>query len=111
VGPPHRLAVYGSLAPGEVNHDQLQGLEGRWFEGTVRGTLVEIGWGAALGFPAIVLDGDGDMVSVRVFESADLPAHWERLDGFEGPGYHRSVTTVDTAEGEIEANIYVLAPD
>ncbi|MDJ0498248.1 MAG: gamma-glutamylcyclotransferase [Acidimicrobiia bacterium] len=104
-----RLAVYGSLAPGRPNHDQLAGLEGRWIEGTVRGELREEGWGAELGFPALVLDPAGSAISVRLFESPDLPAHWARLDAFEGSGYRRVATAVCTAEGELPASIYVLA--
>jgi hypothetical protein len=42
----HRLTTYGSLAPGRPNHHQLDGLEGRWSRGHVRGTLVDAGWGA-----------------------------------------------------------------
>jgi len=37
----HRLATYGTLAPGRPNHHQLDGLTGRWLEGHVNGTLVE----------------------------------------------------------------------
>ena len=44
----HRLATYGTLAPGRVNHHQLDGLEGQWLQGHVRGTLVASGWGADL---------------------------------------------------------------
>jgi gamma-glutamylcyclotransferase (GGCT)/AIG2-like uncharacterized protein YtfP len=104
----HRLATYGTLAPGRLNDHQLGGLEGRWLEGYVQARLVEAGWGASLGFPAMVLDPDGPAVHVDVFESADLPAHWSRLDDFEGPGYRRVVTTVHTPAGEIDACIYVL---
>jgi gamma-glutamylcyclotransferase (GGCT)/AIG2-like uncharacterized protein YtfP len=104
----HRLATYGTLAPGRLNDHQLGGLEGRWLEGYVQARLVEAGWGASLGFPAMVLDPDGPAVHVDVFESADLPAHWSRLDDFEGPGYQRVVTTVHTPAGEIDACIYVL---
>jgi gamma-glutamylcyclotransferase (GGCT)/AIG2-like uncharacterized protein YtfP len=104
----HRLATYGSLAPGRPNHHQLDGLEGRWSRGHIRGTLVDAGWGAGLGYPALVLDPDGSAVEVDVFESASLPAHWSRLDEFEGPGYARVATTVSTASGHIDAFIYVL---
>ena len=104
----HRLATYGTLAPGRPNHHQLDGLDGRWLEGQVYGTLVEEGWGASLGYPALVLDPSGPAIDVRVFESADLQAHWSRLDDFEGPGYRRVVTTVRTPAGEIDASIYVL---
>ena len=42
-------------------------------------------------------------------ESPDLPEHWTRLDEFEGSGYRRTVTTVNTTGGEVLASIYVLA--
>src|SRR5215210_786363 len=104
----HRLATYGSLAPGRPNHHQLDSLEGRWSEGHVYGTLVDAGWGASLGYPALILDPDGSAVDVRVFESVDLPAHWSRLDEFEGPRYQRVVTAVRTTAGDLMASIYIL---
>jgi gamma-glutamylcyclotransferase (GGCT)/AIG2-like uncharacterized protein YtfP len=107
-GAEHRLVAYGTLAPGRPNHRQLDGLVGRWMEGHVNGSLVEAGWGATFGYPALVLDAAGPAVAAQVFESADLPAHWPRLDEFEGPGYERVVTTVHTEAGDIDASIYVL---
>ena len=104
-----RFAVYGTLAPGRANHHQLSGLSGRWIEGTVRGQLLQEGWGAEFGCPGIVLDLDGPTVGVQLFESSDLPDHWTRLDEFEGSGYRRTVTAVSTAEGDLSASIYVLA--
>lgn len=104
-----RFATYGTLAPGRVNHGQLAPLKGRWREGHVTGRLVDAGWGAALGFPGLVLDPQGSPVAVQLFESPDLPEHWARLDAFEGPGYRRVVVPVDTAEGVLEAWIYVIA--
>jgi gamma-glutamylcyclotransferase (GGCT)/AIG2-like uncharacterized protein YtfP len=104
----HRLATYGSLAPGRPNHHQLDGLDGRWSRGHVHGTLVDAGWGAGLGYPALVLDPDGAAVEVHVFESVDLQGHWSRLDDFEGPGYRRIATTVSTTSGQLDAFIYVL---
>jgi gamma-glutamylcyclotransferase (GGCT)/AIG2-like uncharacterized protein YtfP len=105
----HRLATYGSLAPGRPDHHHVAALRGRWFPGEVRGRLVEAGWGASLGYPAMVLDPDGPVIDVQVLESADLPAHWSRLDDFEGPGYERVLTTVRTAVGEVEAYLYVVS--
>lgn len=107
-GPGRRLAVYGTLAPGQPNHHQLSGLAGQWIEGTVRGHLHPEGWGAALGYPGIVLDIDGPTVDVQLFDSTDLQDHWTRLDEFEGSGYRRTVTTVSTAGGELRTSIYVL---
>ncbi len=105
-----RLAVYGTLGPGRSNHDQLSALSGAWSSGSVRGDLYQEGWGAAQGYPGLVLNPDGEAVAVRLFLSADLPDHWSRLDAFEGEGYERVLTRVATAEGEVEAYIYVLAP-
>ena len=104
-----RFAPYGTLAPGRVNHHQLAGLKGRWQQGTVRGRLVDAGWGAALGYPGLVLDPLGRVVEVHLFESLKLPDHWSRLDAFEGTGYRRVVTQVRTADGELNAWIYVIA--
>ncbi|ONG44473.1 gamma-glutamylcyclotransferase [Pseudoroseomonas deserti] len=105
----HRLATYGTLAPGRVNHHELDGLAGQWRQGVVRGWLVAEGWGAALGYPALVPDPAGGAVAVHLFESADLPAHWPRLDDFEGEGYRRVEVPVETAEGTLPAWIYVAA--
>ena len=108
-GPEVRLATYGTLAPGRPNHGQLSHLPGRWLAGSVRGTLVDAGWGAKLGYPALSLDAHGSPIDVDVFESPVLPAHWHRLDAFEGPGYRRVAVDVATAEGVLPASIYVLA--
>jgi gamma-glutamylcyclotransferase (GGCT)/AIG2-like uncharacterized protein YtfP len=77
----------------------------------VNGKLFSSGWGAALGFPGLILDPRGPSVDVHVFESMALPEHWARLDEFEGSGYRRVVTTVNTEEGERSAWIYVLAEE
>jgi gamma-glutamylcyclotransferase (GGCT)/AIG2-like uncharacterized protein YtfP len=104
-----RLATYGTLSPGQMNHHHLSALEGRWQRGTINGWLTEGGWGSALGFPGLVLDPTGPTVEVHLFESEELPEHWSRLDEFEGSGYRRVVTQVCTGEGEIPAYIYVLS--
>ena len=108
-GPEMRLATYGTLAPGRPNHGQLGDLPGRWLAGRVRGSLVDAGWGAELGYPALRLDPDGSLIDVDVFESPALPGQWDRLDAFEGPGYRRVAVDVATAEGVLPASIYVLA--
>ena len=105
----HRLAVYGTLAPGQPNHGVLASLDGRWIEGRVRGRLVESGWGAALGYPGLVLDEAGDVVRVWVLESVDLPTEWSRLDDFEGPGYERIEVIVDAGSADLPAYIYVAS--
>ncbi|MEM7176954.1 MAG: gamma-glutamylcyclotransferase [Pseudomonadota bacterium] len=108
-GADRRLATYGTLVPGQVNAHQLDGLSGRWLVGSVRGHLVEEGWGAAHGCPGIRIDRAGEEVAVHVFESPDLPLHWVRLDAFEGESYRRVSVMVETAEGTLAASIYEIA--
>lgn len=105
----HRLATYGTLAPGRPNHHQLAALRGEWSLGKVRGTLVANGWGAALGYPALILAEDGDEVEVHLFTSPDLPEHWDRLDAFEGSEYRRTEVEVETPEGARKAWMYLDA--
>ncbi len=75
----------------------------------MRGSLVQAGWGAKFGYPGLILDANGPLVEVDVFESSALPEHWHRLDAFEGPGYRRVDIEVSTADGVLPASIYVLA--
>ena len=75
----------------------------------MRGRLVGAGWGASLGYPGLILDPSGPLVQVDLFESPDLPAHWSRLDHFEGTGYRRVLTWVRTKDGDFDAWIYVVA--
>jgi gamma-glutamylcyclotransferase (GGCT)/AIG2-like uncharacterized protein YtfP len=107
-GPEIRLATYGTLAPARQNHRHLSDLPGRWLVGHVRGSLVEAGWGAKVGYPGLVLDPNGTPIEVFLLESRALTHHWQRLDAFEGPGYRRVTTDVLTDEGVLPASIYVL---
>ena len=104
-----RLFVYGTLAPGCPNEHVLAGVPGRWEPATVKGTLLQEGWGAAVGYPGIVLDEPGGDVHGFIFSSAELSAHWARLDEFEGDGYERVVTTAELEDGTVvRTHIYAL---
>jgi gamma-glutamylcyclotransferase (GGCT)/AIG2-like uncharacterized protein YtfP len=105
----HRLATYGSLAPGKLNNNQLDGLAGFWRSGKIFGRLVDAGWGSDLGFPGLVLDDQAYAIPVSVFESSDLPQHWQRLDTFEGEGYRRAPVSVTIDGEQVEAYVYTLA--
>jgi len=106
------LFVYGSLAPGRDNAHVLADVPGQWRPATVTGTLHAQGWGAALGFPGLVLDPHAGQVRGLVFTSDELPAHWERLDDFEGDGYLRVITSAQLDDGSrVQAHVYCLAPD
>jgi gamma-glutamylcyclotransferase (GGCT)/AIG2-like uncharacterized protein YtfP len=105
----HRLFVYGTLAPGRPNEHVLAEVPGTWEPASVAGHLYERGWGAASGFPGIVLDERAEPVEGLLFSSDDLDAHWDRLDAFEGEGYARALTTVRLPDGQtVKAFIYVL---
>jgi gamma-glutamylcyclotransferase (GGCT)/AIG2-like uncharacterized protein YtfP len=105
----HRLATYGTLAPAQPNHHQLSTLPGIWRKGHVFGHLVQRGWAAAIGYPALVPASDGQQVAVHLFESPELPDHWARLDAFEGAQYRRAAILVQTPTGPLEAWIYLDA--
>lgn len=104
-----RLAVYGTLAPGQCNHHIIAPLRGSWTAGSVRGILHNPEWATVGGFPSFTHDPDGAPVPVQMLESDDLPGHWERLDHFEGSGYRRIVVPVETANGTVTANIYATS--
>ena len=75
----------------------------------MHGSLVEEGWGAELGYTALIPDPDGRRIDVFVFESPALVDHWQRLDAFDGSGYRRVAVDIFTHEGVLTASIYVLA--
>ncbi len=104
-----RLFVYGTLAPGRPNEHVLHGIDGRWEIATVVGTLLQEGWGAAMGFPGIILSEQGRTVEGFLFSSDQLVDHWKRLDEFEGEGYERVLTTAKRKDNtEVEAFLYAL---
>lgn len=104
-----RLAVYGSLAPGEENHHVVADLRGHWVQGSVRGELHDRGWGAGIGFPAMTWIPESEArIAVQILCSDDLPKYWDRLDEFEGEDYLRILVPVEVegAEPLMTANIY-----
>lgn len=107
-----RLAVYGSLAPGRENHQQLAEIAGRWRSGySVRGELLHAGWGDGLGYPALAWSLAGPAIPVEVFVAVDLPAHWARLDAFEGDDDLRILVPLFVASRPVAiANLYAAAP-
>jgi gamma-glutamylcyclotransferase (GGCT)/AIG2-like uncharacterized protein YtfP len=106
----HRLFVYGTLAPGQPNEHVLAEVCGEWESATVTGKLFHEGWGAALGYPGIVLDELGEDVPGLLFSSESLPEHWARLDAFEGDGYERVLTLARRKDGStVRAHIYKLS--
>lgn len=106
----NRLFIYGTLAPGKQNHDVLSGLSGEWEEATVKGTLVDEGWGSGHGCPGLIPSRDASKVQGYLFTSNDLPENWDMLDTFEGSDYNREVVTVTLSSGvELDAYVYAVS--
>lgn len=104
-----QLFVYGTLAPGRPNAHILSDVKGTWTPATIRGKLLPNGWGAALGYPAVIPDEQGDLVKGFIFESSELMYHWQRLDDFEGEGYVRVIVTAQYEDAsETQAYVYAL---
>lgn len=101
------LFVYGTLAPGEENAHIMDGMVGEWRKASVRGMRHNKGWGVDKGHPGFIPDENGDIINGLVFVSDELPAHWERLDKFEGKDYLRVSIRARLENGEIiKAQIY-----
>ena len=104
-----RLFVYGTLAPGQPNEHVLKSLPGAWESGFVKGRLVQLGWAAAMGFPALVLCEEGREIEGLLFSSDALAEYWAQLDDFEGPGYERVLAHVRRRDGgTVTAYVFVL---
>jgi gamma-glutamylcyclotransferase (GGCT)/AIG2-like uncharacterized protein YtfP len=104
-----KLFVYGTLCPDRPNEHILKHIGGSFEEASVRGILHNEGWGATMGYPALVVDPDGEEVKGFLFISKNLPKHWSELDDFEGEAYERTLTTVELKDGaRTEAYVYVL---
>ena len=97
-----RLAAYRTLMPGESNHALLSDVEGTWVDGSVEGVRF-----MANGYPAFMWRPGDQRVRVSVLTAASLPAHWARLDDFEGPDYRRILVPVRLSNDSIVvANLY-----
>ena len=106
------LFVYGTLAPNRPNHHIMTPIaNGSWTTAHIYGDLLPNGWGAALGYPAVIPNADSTQsVDGFLFESDELIHHWQRLDEFEGDGYERVLVDVYLADGQIrQAYVYALA--
>ncbi len=97
----HRLAVYGTLAPGGPHHDELAACPGTWSLGTVTGRR------SLRDYPVFTYDPLAAPVAVHLLCSAALPARWAQLDAFEGDGYRRILVPVRLDDGSlVVANLY-----
>ncbi len=108
----NRLFVYGTLAPGMSNAHVLADLAGTWERASIHGTVYQVAWGPASGYPGILLNQDDAEVSGLLFTSDVLYEHWLRLDTFEGEGYTRVLAPARLDNGlTIQAYVYSLSED
>lgn len=105
-----RLFVYGTLAPGRANAHMLSHIAGSWQRASIRGRLVQAGWGAQQGYPGVVVDTSGPPVEGFVLTSDALEDEWVRLDEFEGVQYQRVATQARLEDGQVvQAYVYQLS--
>lgn len=100
--PDRKLVVYGTLAPGNVNHNMLSDIQGAWEDCAVNGHVDEIN-----GLPFFDWQPMGPSIKAQLFISAILPSNWDRLDQFEVSKYKRILIPVKKSHGICIANIYV----
>jgi len=101
------LFVYGTLAPNRQNNHILSDIDAAatWQKAQILGHLKYEGWGAALGYPALVLSPQQEWIEGFIFSSNKLPQHWEQLDQFEGEEYQRTLVSV-TLENNQSKQVY-----
>jgi gamma-glutamylcyclotransferase (GGCT)/AIG2-like uncharacterized protein YtfP len=104
----HRLVVYGTLAPGRPNHNQVEHIVGTWRDDVyVEGEFISTGWAIKYGYPMIRWKAGGSRVASYLLTSEMLPSCWTDLDNFEGPEYCRILIPVFDEQGFITVgNVY-----
>ena len=103
------LAIYGTLAPGKVNHHHIVDLGGTWRDAAVRGHLGRVPGGIHEGLSAMVVGTGEPLHPVKLLLCEALPAAWPRLDAFEGEEMQRHLVPLEGEDGITGvANIYAL---
>jgi gamma-glutamylcyclotransferase (GGCT)/AIG2-like uncharacterized protein YtfP len=104
----HHLVVYGTLAPGRVNHHQVEHIVGTWRDDVyVEGEFVNSGWAVEFGYPMMRWKPGGPRIAAFLLSSAMLPDYWADLDRFEGSEYCRILIPVFDQQGFVMvANVY-----
>lgn len=100
--PCKKLISYGTLAPGQSDHQLLSDLPGQWEECVIRGSvhldqeLCAYSWSPT-----------GAEHKANLFMSQDLPMNWQRIDKFEGARYKRRLVPAEMQSGVTVAHAYV----
>lgn len=105
--PSCKLAVYGTLAPGESNYPVVQPIGGEWTPVEIEGDRFIVPEGPVRGFPGFQWKHGGSRHRALLLHAKDLPLHWPRLDDFEGPAYARILIPVFLSPTRFTiANVY-----
>ena len=102
--PDRKLVVYGTLAPGNVNHHIISKIQGTWEVCIVNGSVNENN-----GLPLFVWQPSAPPIKAQLFSSDTLPGWWDRLDEFEGSDYKRILVPISKTNRMAIANCYVAA--
>jgi len=103
------LFVYGTLVPGRQNEHILKNIGGAFQKAYIFGDLIQEGWGASMGCPALKINENGIKIDGYIFSSKNLSKNWKKLDDFEGAEYLRILSKVTLENGNfIDAYIYTL---
>lgn len=100
--PSQKLAVYGTLKPGGVNHSIIKDIGGEWLDCSVKGEITTFE-----DLPVFIWDR-GKETNMKLLISNNLSENFERLDNFEGLRYKRILIPVQTHSGVFISNIYSL---
>jgi gamma-glutamylcyclotransferase (GGCT)/AIG2-like uncharacterized protein YtfP len=90
--PSQKLAVYGTLKPGQPNYGMLRDIDGSWTPVRLNGCLTRL---ACPPFPS---RPRAAQCEAELLISAELANHWSQLDEFEGSGYTRQLALLGRGE-------------
>lgn len=99
--PSKKLAIYGTLLPGEINYDIISNIRGEWTEAKTKGKKE-----VKDNLPTFLWDISAEYIDIKVFISDQMDFEFERLDRFEGDMYNRILIPVKIHDKTIVANIY-----
>ena len=103
------LFIYGTLVPKRQNEHILKNIGGTFQKAFMYGDLVQEGWGASMGCPALKINENGIKIDGYIFSSENLDKNWVFLDNFEGDEYLRVLTKVTLGNGNfIDAYVYTI---
>ena len=104
--PDERLVIYGTLAPGQPNHNVIEDLRGVYGDCSVHGRIKEVD-----GLPYFTWAPSAAARRAVLFSSRQLPDAWVDLDLFEGDGYKRRLIPATVGDQVAVASIYLSTAD